>query len=129
MWKEKQIPVKQPLAEIKVYEDVFQDLDKKDSLVQLIKEELNLEKVTFVKDKDLKVELDTQISPRLKQKRQTRELIRSIQQARKQADCRLDQKIEVTLPDYPQDFAEEIKQKTLALKLTKGNQLEIKKLD
>jgi len=127
--KEKQIPVKQPLAEIKVYGDVFQDLDKKDSLVQLIKEELNLEKVTFVKNKDLKIKLDTQISPRLEQKRQAREVIRSIQQARKQADCRLDQKIEVTLPDYPKEFAEEIKQKTLALKLTKGNQLEIKKLD
>ena len=126
--KEKEIPVKQPLTNIKVYGQDFLDLDKNKSLIQLIKEELNLEKVQFIKDKELKIELDTQITPRLEQKRQTREIIRSIQQARKQADCRLDQKIEVVLPDYPQEFAEEIKQKTLATNLTKGDQLEIKKL-
>lgn len=126
--KEKQIPVKQPLASIKVYGQTFLDLDKNKSLIQLIKEELNLESVEFVKNKELRIELDTQITPRLEQKRQAREIIRSIQQARKQANCRLDQKIEVILPNYPQQFIKDIKQKTLAVKLSKGDQLEIKKL-
>ncbi len=126
--KEKQIPIKQPLASIKIYGQSFFDVDKNKSLIQLIKEELNLEKVKFVNDKELRIEFDTKITPRLEQKRQAREVIRSIQQARKQAECRLDQKIEVILPDYPQEFVEEIKQKTLTVNLTKGEQLEIKKL-
>ncbi len=87
-----------------------------------------MEKVEFIKGKELKIEFDTKITPRLEQKKQAREIIRSIQQARKQAECRLNQKIEVVLPDYPQEFAEEIKQKTLAVNLIKGEQLKIKKL-
>ena len=126
--KEKQIPIKQPLASIKIYGQFFFDIDNWESLIQLIKEELNLEKVEFVKGKELKIEFDTKITPRLEQKKQAREIIRSIQQARKQAECRLDQKIEVVLPSYPQEFAEEIKQKTLADNLIKGDQLKIKKL-
>ena len=127
--KEKQLPVKQPLSGIKVSTNSLLGLDKNKALLQLIKDELNLEQVDFVSAEGLHVELNTEITPRLEQKRQAREIIRSIQQARKQAECRLNQKIEVVLPEFPEDFAQEIKQKTLAVSLTIGDKLEIKKLD
>lgn len=124
--KENELAVKQPLSSIIVKDNDFLSLDQDDSLLQLIKQELNIEKISFLKADSLSVELDTKLTFDLIQKRQTREIIRQIQQARKEAGCKLNQLINITLPDWPKKYEKQIKQKTLVKTITKGKKLVIK---
>jgi isoleucyl-tRNA synthetase len=116
------IAVKQPLASIKVSGD-FESLTNNSGLLQLIKDELNVEAVEFEKSSTTKVEYDTVITDHLKEKGFMRELVRAIQEARKTSECRLDERIDITLPNWPKDFEEEIKRKTLVRNLEKGEEL------
>jgi len=126
--KEKNIPTRQPLDSIKISGQSFKGIDFSNTLIQLIKDELNVEHVSFDLGTKIEVRLSTNITPHLEKKRLAREIIRSIQSARKQAGCRLDERVEVVLPEYPEEFAADIKQKTLADKLTLGKSLQVKKL-
>jgi len=78
---EHKIKIRQPLKDLrfKIY-----DLRNKE-LLELIKDELNLKSVVF--DKTIKdgVELDTEITPELKEEGLARELVRQIQSMRKEA--------------------------------------------
>ena len=85
--------------------------------------ELNVEKLTFVKNS--KVKLDTKITPALKRKGEAREIIRQIQQARKEAECDLAEKVTVELPQWPKEYEDQIKRETLAKSLIKARELKI----
>ncbi|XOB46686.1 MAG: class I tRNA ligase family protein [Candidatus Nealsonbacteria bacterium] len=74
------LKVKQPLQELKIKN---QDLRKEKELLELIKEEVNVKKITFGKT----LKLDTKISPELKKEGILREVIRNLQQMRKEASC------------------------------------------
>ena len=120
------IAVKQPLAILTVTggsEDVAAD----EELVQLIKDELNVEAVKFAPGDILAVDFDTELTDHLIKKGQARELVRSIQEARKAAGCRLDEVVEVILPDWPAEFEKEIKQQTLAKQIVKGDSIAVKR--
>jgi isoleucyl-tRNA synthetase len=54
-----------------------------------------------------------------------REIIRAIQNARKEAGCDLAETVAVKLPTWPKKFEEEIKKQTLVAKLIKSDVLEI----
>ncbi|EKD95882.1 MAG: hypothetical protein ACD_24C00283G0001, partial [uncultured bacterium] len=82
--------------------------------------ELNVKKVIFTESDNLEVSFDTNITPELENEGKVRELVRKIQEERKKLGCRLDEKVEVNLPDWPEDFSEYLKTQTLASKLTKG---------
>jgi len=117
---------KQPLAELTVKggsEDVAAD----EELVQLIKDELNVETVKFVPGDTLSVDFDTKLTDRLIKKGQAREIVRSIQEARKAAGCRLDEVVTATLPDWPAEFEKEIKQQTLVKTIVKGDSIAVKR--
>ncbi|HEX9007785.1 MAG TPA: isoleucine--tRNA ligase [Patescibacteria group bacterium] len=118
------IPIKQPLLSIMVSGE-FESLAGQDDLVQLIKEELNVENVKFEKAQIQKVEYDTTITEHLKEKGLAREMVRAIQEARKAAGCRLDEKIDLILPDWPTKFVDDIKRKTLVNNLQKGSELQV----
>ena len=120
-----ELAVKQPLASMSVsVKDSLSLADNKD-LLQLIKEEVNLGKIKFIKADQLSVELDTNLTPDLIKKRQAREVIRSIQQARKEAGCKLDQVVNITLPSWPKKYEDHIKTKTLVNKITKGKHVKL----
>ncbi|MFH1840781.1 MAG: isoleucine--tRNA ligase [Candidatus Shapirobacteria bacterium] len=98
-------------------------------LTGLIQDELNVKKVVFIKDKgELKVELDTKITPELLEEGKTRDLIREIQALRKKACLSLKQKIEVAGSWFPANpkLIEDLKQKVLAKKLVKANKLHVR---
>jgi len=57
---------------------------------------------------------------------QAREIVRQIQQARKEAGCNLSEKIIVRLPSWPKEFEDYIKRETLAKRLIKSSKLEIR---
>jgi isoleucyl-tRNA synthetase len=119
------LPVKQPLSKIKV---TGIDLPHDPKIIQLIKEELNIEDIEIIQGKDQSVVLDTNLTPKLVDKGKVREIIRNIQQARKEAGCRLDEFIDVTLPDWPESYTKEIKRKTLIRDLSKADTLTVRKI-
>lgn len=117
------IPVKQALASITVKGE-FQSLKDEPELLQLIKDELNVEDVFFAEGPE-SVVYDIVITADLKDKGRAREIIRSIQEARKMANCQLDEKIDLELPDWPAKYEDEIKRKTLIGNLHKGPELKV----
>lgn len=117
------LPVKQALASITIKGE-YSLLKEETALLQLIKDELNVEEVLFAEGKE-SVEYDTVITPDLKDKGRTREIIRSIQEARKLANCQLNEIIEVELPEWPEKYEEEIKRKALVSKVSKGPELKV----
>jgi len=125
--KEEKIKVRQPLQLIKVATKAKIDLD--DELTQLILEELNLKQVSWqveTKQKDeIEVKLETKITPKLKAEGELREMIRCVQELRKEAGCQLDEKIIVTLPKLPKEkkMLDYFKQATLAKEVKKGEKI------
>ncbi len=117
------IPIKQALASITVKGE-YSSLKENKDLLQLIKDELNVEEVYFAEGKD-SVSYDLEITADLKDKGLAREIVRSIQEARKQANCRLDEVIELELPDWPAKYETEIMRKALVSKIIKGPELKV----
>ncbi len=123
--KEAGIKVRQPLAALEISNFKFQ-ISNEEELTQLIKDELNIKEIEFIKGKgDLEVKLDTTITPKLKAEGEARELVREIQKLRRKTDCQMDQKIVVEAPSWPKDFADYIKQKTLAREIKKGSEIRV----
>ena len=122
------IKVRQPLNELRVAGRLL-ELDRE--LVQLVKDELNVKKVTLKEAKgELKVDIDKKITPQLKAEGEVRELIRQVQELRKQAGCQLDEKIVVTLPKVSQEkqLVSQLQQATLAKRIKAGKKLTISKV-
>ena len=123
--KEARIKVRQPLPQLTVNNC---PLSVGEDLGQLIKDELNVKKVVFKKGKgDLGVKLNTKTTPLLKAEGEARELVRQIQELRKETDCKLDQKIVVYGPHLPKkdSLREYVKEETLAKELRPGKELKI----
>jgi len=72
------IKVRQPLSELRI---TNYELRKERELLELIKEEINVKKITFGKS----LKLDTKITPKLKEEGTVREVIRQINELRKKA--------------------------------------------
>jgi isoleucyl-tRNA synthetase len=79
---EKKIKIRQPLAELRIKN---LELRKEKTLIDLIKDELNVKNVVLDKNIKDEIELDTEITKELKEEGLARELVRQIQQMRKEA--------------------------------------------
>ena len=120
------IKVRQPLPKL-----IIKNLKLKigQELINLIKDELNVKEVVIEPGEgELKVELDTKITPELKAEGQSRDIIRQIQNERKKKGLTPADKIEVFIPSWPEKFSENIKAKTLAVRLTKSKTFSISKI-
>ena len=82
------IKVRQPLSELQINETQLKD---EVELLELIKEEVNVKKISFGE----KVKLDTTITPELKEEGILREIIRHIQEMRKELRLKPRDKISV----------------------------------
>ncbi len=138
------VKVRQPLSSVKVF-----GLSDQDNLTDIIAEELNVKSVEFVpkykveasdsfsevieKGKtgynplDIKVELDLELTPELKQEGLMREIVRQVQNARKQAGLDVDDRINLDLGssveailEAVEAFKDDITAETLATSLTTG---------
>ena len=98
--KELVIPVRQPLASVKVYGDGIEIANKQ--IVSLGQDELNIKEIKFVKGKE-KIELDTKITKELEEEAMVRDLVRKIQEERKNLGLNLTQKVNVTVEKMPQN--------------------------
>ena len=125
--KETNLKVRQPLGKITVYNSLLKGAED-ERLLPLIKDELNVKEVALVSGQgELLVELETTLTPELIAEGEARELVRQIQQARKEVGCGLSETVTVTLPDWPEEFTDYIKKETLADELIKGSGLAIKR--
>ena len=113
------IKVRQPLRSITIHGQDFPA-----DLQQLIKDELNVKNVIFEKSDELSVELDLQLDDELIAEGQTRDLIRQIQDKRKELGARLDQKINLVLPSKI-DSLNELRRHTLANLIEFGSELKV----
>ncbi|KKQ97756.1 MAG: Isoleucyl-tRNA synthetase [Candidatus Woesebacteria bacterium GW2011_GWA1_39_12] len=117
--KEARLPVRQPLASITIYFDERCDA----RMLKLIEDELNVKEVIWKKGKELKIKLDTKITPELEEEAKTRELIRKIQGTRKEMGITLTQKVTVLSPWLPlnKDLIQRVKDITLTRDIGKGD--------
>ena len=103
-------------------------------VVKILKDEVNVKKLTYegiFKGEEFAVSgnltyLKSAGNQALAEGR-AREIIRQIQQARKEAGCDLSEKIIVRLPSWPKEFEDYIKRETLTKALVKGSKFEIKR--
>lgn len=125
--KTNEISTRQPLKSIHVYTKKNTHLDK--ALSQIIKQELNVKEVDFSNgENELDTTLETKITPELKAEGDARNLIRSIQNLRKESNLELKDKIKIFAPTWPTDFEKEILSKTLAVNIEKSDHLKIEKI-
>jgi isoleucyl-tRNA synthetase len=112
--KAKAIPVRQPLNSYKT-----ESKPPVDNLDNLLMEEINVKKIVWGAKNE---GFDTAITPELEEESKARELIRKIQEERKNLGMNLTQSIVAASPWLPKDkkLVQRIKDKTLALKLTLG---------
>ena len=125
MRSENGLKVRQPLSKCKIQNVKFKMLDRE--LLDIIADEINVKKVELADIKD-EIELDTNITPELRQEGLMREFVRQIQSLRKKSALTPQDKIVVTYQtentDYQsaiQKFEKEIMAQTLAEKITKGD--------
>jgi isoleucyl-tRNA synthetase len=123
------IKVRQPLAELKINEDVGGEM------AELIKEEVNVKKVSFsggitqepgyVREEEINWEagLDTKITDELRLEGEARELVRRIQELRKKAGFQVDNRITLCYQggkDIFAKFGDLIAKETLSEELSAG---------
>jgi isoleucyl-tRNA synthetase len=123
--KEAMIKVRQPLAELKVRNS---GLIIREEVIEVIKDELNVKKISFEKGKgEMSVLLDVNLTEELKKEGEARDVVRMIQGERKKLGTTLDEKVDVVLENWPKEFEEEIKKKAMVENLTKGEKFLVKR--
>ncbi len=98
--KELVIPVRQPLASVKIYSEEINVVNKQ--ILSLGQDELNIKEINFVKGKE-KILLDTAITKELEEEAFVRDLVRKIQEERKNLGLNLTQKVNVSIEKIPQN--------------------------
>ncbi|KKS90572.1 MAG: Isoleucyl-tRNA synthetase [Microgenomates group bacterium GW2011_GWA2_44_7] len=124
-----QIKVRQPLAEVNVSAPGRQPSGE---LMQLLADELNIKRVFWKKGKDseLTVDLNTQLTPLLIEEGKARELVRQVQDKRKELGLLLDQKVIIKSAFIPssEELVNRVLRQTLATKIEEGADLEVKEV-
>lgn len=114
--KEEGIVVRQPLNSLTATTSVKLST----GAVELIEDEVNVKKVIQRSGGKVSVTLDTKITDELKAEGNAREIVRKIQNARKELGTSLDEMVVVTLPEWPKQFEDYIKSRALISEISKG---------
>ena len=97
-------------------------------LIIVIAEETNVKEVIFDHKTDLlNVILDTDLTKELIAEGEYRDLIRSIQVLRREANLAINDSIKIFAPTWPKDFEDQILKKTLAVSIEIGDILKVEK--
>jgi isoleucyl-tRNA synthetase len=127
------INVRQPLAALRIKNDgSLRQLAEADSagLIELIKDEVNVKEVVFNAPIETEVALDTTITPALKEEGDLRELLRKIQDLRKEKGLSVGDKASLVVPaefkSLVDKFGAEIKKATNLTSIEVGEILNLK---
>lgn len=126
--KENKMKIRQPLASITINLPADKVLQIKKNYFQynlLIAGELNVKKVIFKQEKtnEIKAKFDFKLTPELIQEGKLRDLIRSIQELRKQKGAQVTDLIKLTVPKEFSNFAQMLGKRVLAKEIVFGNEL------
>lgn len=111
------IKVRQPLASVTIKESMEEEL------LEIIKDELNVKDVLIDGDQEQKVSLNVEITDELRQEGIAREIVRHIQEMRKEAGYEVDNRINVSYDGKSavfEKFSELIAKETLADSIVEG---------
>ncbi|MFS8158683.1 MAG: isoleucine--tRNA ligase [Candidatus Roizmanbacteria bacterium] len=121
---------RQPLAKVVIKvsgKSWYENIDEQafhDLFTPLILDELNVKNISLdintQDEESIQVEFDSTITPELQSEGEARDLIRKIQDERKKLGLSTEDKIIVSVEDFPESFVNEIKKKTGAKKIEKG---------
>lgn len=121
------LKVRMPLLQLELTtESDFKNLDK--TVCQLVIDELNVKNIVVngkFRFPEKKVKVTDEL---LKKEGEAREIVRKIQLMRRQAKCKLNDRIAVYLTSWPEEFSAYIKDKTLTMKLIRNKQDHIRKI-
>ncbi len=128
--KEQQLKVKQPLLKVSVAVPsnlVFVQKQDVQKYLVLIEQELNVKKVELTKSKGPNIEViyDTTMTDELKQEGKLRELVREIQDKRKQLGKKQTDTIILTIPKEFKTKTEYLKRRVMASKVIVGSTLSV----
>jgi len=134
------IKVRQPLSKVSINDIEARLGDDIDEFTSIILEELNVKSWQSTQGKtEQKLQLDTTITPTLKKEGLAREVVRHVQNARKQADLQVDNRIELCLQTDDDELRQAITDnndyicnETLCVKLTdtlNGGHKEVVRVD
>ncbi len=123
------IKVRQPLNMLNVKSLM---LNGKEEYLRLIKDEVNVKEIVFDDKLESDVLLDTTITPELKLEGEMRDLVREVQDKRKELNLQPSDKILLVLPESlrgltPQ-YGEEIKRTTNSTNIEFGEELKVTKI-
>ncbi len=114
------LKVRQPLASLSVKS--MMPAPNPDVLA-IAAQELNVKVIDWrvIDEANLaEINLDTRLTPELEAEGKAREIVRTVQQLRADQNVPLTANIELTLPEWPQEYEGYIKQKTRAVRISKG---------
>ncbi len=117
--KKEGVKVRQPL------ESLTTSITLGESLQDLIKNEVNVKKFIVSKGEGFSVKLDLNLTPALRAEGQMREIVRQIQAERKKLGTELSEKVDVQLNEWPAEFEDEIKRRTLVGRLIKNKDFKV----
>lgn len=119
---ELKIKVRQPLGRLEVKSTKLQLKDQE--LIDLIIDELNIKEIIFTISEAEAVELDTTITPELKKEGMKRDIVRLVNQLRKQAEMTIEDRISLSWWSEDEvaqsvfiDLADELKRDTLSAEI------------
>lgn len=117
--KEKNIAVRQPLNSVDV---VYPIKELSDEILAIISDEVNIKSVKVKKGETLSADIDFTITPELEEEAKVRDLIRKIQEARKNLGVMINDKVNLSSPWMPstENLKELLIKKTLINKVTEG---------
>lgn len=122
--KKHRVKLRQPLAQLTVH---AASENPGSDLLQILATEINVKQIEWQVGTDqIQVELDFELTPKLKAEGEARELMRDIQQLRKKAGLKHQAQVQVQLPAWPQEWQSQIETKTNT-QLIKGAELSILK--
>jgi isoleucyl-tRNA synthetase len=120
------IKVRQPLASVSIAGLDAELGEDSEELQAIITEELNVKQIHDVKRADTRVAIDAKITPELKREGLMREVVRNVQNARKQAGLNVDDRITLSLHSDDselskaiQEHKDTIAEETLAASMSK----------
>jgi isoleucyl-tRNA synthetase len=131
------IKVRQPLALLEIQNSNLKNQLQKEDLLNLIKEELNVKEVKIVEklsqgkdwlqeaENEIKIALNIKITPELKEEGILRQIIRHLQQMRKEAGFKPKDKISIQFRGDKEIEKLLLKNKEFILKETKAKELKI----
>ena len=125
--KEANIKLRQPLAKL-TYK---QSKKMSGGLEKILMEEVNVKIIEYQKSSSSEptIILDTNITPLLKEEGEARDLIRQIQQIRKEQNMTLADKTKVEAPSWPEKFEELILASTASASIARGEVLKVQRIE